>query len=152
MVLGLCFTIGCVCASTCKTVLERTVLEDAKEEPGSDPNDRHKGILARWFRGDSHVRGRRNWHGTFHANGLDGAKQLYASMEHMYSFLFYKCVFDIWMKVMIVAKYYSCTKMLVNALAVCGTLAGELVVDVGHCTYGRRGIVLHLPFSLICVT
>ena len=55
-----------------------------------------------------------------------------------------------WMKVMIVAKYYSCTKMLVNALAVCGTLVGELVV--GHCTYGRRGIVLHLPFSLICVT
>ena len=65
-------------------------------------------------------------------------------------FFFIACVFDMWLMVMIVAKYDSCTKMLVTALAVCGTLVGELVV--GHCTYGRRGIVLHLPFSLICVT
>ena len=52
------------------------------------------------------------------------------------------------MMVMIIAKYDSCTKIIVSALAACGTLAGELVL--GHFTHGRRGIVLHLPFSVIC--
>ena len=34
-------------------------------------------------------------------------------------------------------------------LAVCGTLAVELIL--GHFTHGRRGIVLHFPFSVVCV-
>ena len=146
LALGMCFTIGSICASTFKAVLEEIFLQKEKLEPVQMASA--QGILLcglallLLFVAD--------------ATGLEPFAltmrivQSSSVLRWNILFFFIACVFDAYMKVMITAKYDSCTKMLVSALAVCGTLVVELIL--GHFTEGRRGIVLHLPFSVICMT
>ena len=145
-VLGLCFTIGSVCASTCKNVLEEVYMQKRNVDPIQMVGA--QGILLAGFAVTLLF--------VADATGIEPFTQTVwmvrssSVLRWNLLFFFIASVFGIRICVMIVAKYDSCTKMLVSALAMCGTLGAELAL--GHLTYGRRGIVLHLPFSLLCVT
>ena len=146
MAVGLCFTIGSVFASTSRAVLEETFMKKRKLEPLQMKSA--MGILLAGFAAALMF--------VADATALEPfaltVRMVRSSSVLRWTILFYfvACVSSAYMMVMITAKYDSCTKMLVDALAVCGTLGGE--VALGHFTSGRRGIVLHLPFSVMCVT
>ena len=146
MVLGLCFTIGTICTSTSKAVLEEMFVKKRNMEPVQMMSA--MGILLIGFAVTILFLADAT---TLEPFALT-VRMVRSSSVLRWNILFYfmTSVPNTYMMVMITAKYDSCTKMLVNALAMCGTLGGELAL--GHLTYGRRGIVLHLPFSVICVT
>ena len=147
MAVGLCFTIGSVCASTSRSVFDEVLMKKRKLEPLHVKGA--TGILlvgfavALMFVADA----------TALEPFARTARMVRSSSALRWNILFYfiACVLSENMMVMIIVKYDSSTMTLVDSLAVCGTMGGE--VALGHCTSGRRGITLHFPFPFVtCVT